>query len=178
MNAPEIIILASDEGVEAARSVAALTERARSHPTSKRYAIHARCGQCEAGDDDGGWRNRVRACAASACSLHPVRPYQDDAAAEGPTTADADDAAEAAGFDPIAKARANPKSRALAIKAYCWACQGGGKQPNVQAAIAECEVTHCAIHHVRPYRTKKPASAERAAPLVHTRPADGAADQK
>lgn len=144
------------EGSGAARSPEALHERALAHPTSKRFAIHARCAQCESGDEDPGWRDRVRGCSVKACSLNTVRPYQPDESAEDETTKE--DAQEPEGgksFDPVAKARANPKSRAMAVRAYCWTCMGGGRQPNVQSAISACSVTSCALHHVRPYRPKQ-----------------------
>lgn len=55
-------------------------------------------------------------------------------------------------LDPVAKAKANPKSRRLAIAAKCWDCQGGDADPGVIRRIRECGVTRCPLHHVRPYQ--------------------------
>jgi hypothetical protein len=54
-------------------------ERAQKSPRSLRMAITARCYQCEGEGADAGWRDRIAACNATTCALHPVRPYQDRA---------------------------------------------------------------------------------------------------
>jgi len=64
------------------------------------------------------------------------------------------DAKRAAGelvrLDPVERAKLKPKSLALAIRAKCWECAGGGQDPGTRRAIAECEVRSCPLHPVRP----------------------------
>jgi hypothetical protein len=64
-------------------------------------------------------------------------------------------------LDPIAKAKANPHSRTLAIRAKCWSCAGAGAdgQKVTRVSIATCPVTVCPLHPVRPYQSKAPSDA-------------------
>jgi hypothetical protein len=55
-------------------------------------------------------------------------------------------------LDPMEKARRNPTSRALAIAAKCWDCQGGNADPGVRRRVGECSITRCPLHPVRPYQ--------------------------
>ena len=61
-------------------------------------------------------------------------------------------------FDPIAKARANPKSLRLACSAKCWDCIGAGADPNPRQAIRDCAIRDCSLWPVRPYQTPGGAS--------------------
>jgi hypothetical protein len=65
-------------------------------------------------------------------------------------------------LDPIARARANPASRALAVKAKCFSCAGAGAdgQKVTRTAIATCPVTVCPLHPVRPYQSKSKSTNE------------------
>ena len=56
-------------------------------------------------------------------------------------------------FDPIEKAKNNPKSWRLAINAKCWDCQGGNKDPHPRWRIANCEIPDCSLYPLRPYQT-------------------------
>ncbi|QBJ80548.1 hypothetical protein DKK66_20095 (plasmid) [Aquitalea sp. USM4] len=57
-------------------------------------------------------------------------------------------------LDPIEKARTNPQSKALAIRAKCWECVGAGHDANPRQEIRDCSVTHCPLHPVRPWQSK------------------------
>jgi hypothetical protein len=56
-------------------------------------------------------------------------------------------------LDPIERARRNPQSRALAIAAKCWDCQGAGADPGTRQRIGECSITRCPLHSVRPHQS-------------------------
>jgi hypothetical protein len=51
-------------------------EKAKQKPKSLRFAINAKCYECEGEDYDPGWRSRIKHCIIPDCPLHPVRPYQ------------------------------------------------------------------------------------------------------
>lgn len=55
-------------------------------------------------------------------------------------------------LDPIAKARANPRSLRLAINGKCWDCIGAGADSNPRGAIRDCTIRDCTLWPVRPYR--------------------------
>lgn len=55
---------------------------------------------------------------------------------------------------PHEQALANPTSKAKAIRAKCWDCQGRGADPAWQRHVRECTVQLCPLWHVRPYRSK------------------------
>ena len=55
-------------------------------------------------------------------------------------------------LDPVERSKRNPKSKALAIKAMCWQCQGGGGNPSTNWLIGNCEVTGCALWPHRPWQ--------------------------
>lgn len=58
-------------------------------------------------------------------------------------------------LDPIAKARANPKSLRLAITAKCFECMGGGGDTGTRNLIRACtSAATCPLHPVRPYQVK------------------------
>lgn len=60
-------------------------EKARAKPTSLRFAVNAKCWDCQCGDADPNPRERIRSCPVTRCPLHPVRPYQrGDAEEESP----------------------------------------------------------------------------------------------
>ena len=60
--------------------------------------------------------------------------------------------AEAERLDPVERSRRNPKSKAMAIKAMCWQCMGGGGNPATPWLIGNCEVTGCALYPHRPWQ--------------------------
>ena len=46
----------------------------------------------------------------------------------------------------------NPKSRALAVAAKCYDCQGGDADPGWKWRIGNCVGTGCPLEPVRPYQ--------------------------
>lgn len=59
-------------------------------------------------------------------------------------------------LDPIAKARANPRSLRLAVTAKCFECMGGGEDTGTRKLIRACTSgATCQLHPVRPYQAKK-----------------------
>lgn len=59
-------------------------------------------------------------------------------------------------LDPIAKARANPRSLRLAVTAKCFECMGGGEDTGTRKLIRACTShTTCPLHPVRPYQAKE-----------------------
>lgn len=64
-------------------------------------------------------------------------------------------------LDPIEKARLNPQSKALAIKAKCCECMGGPDERNWQKAIQGCKSQLCPLHPVRPYQNLGKEGQER-----------------
>ncbi len=58
-------------------------------------------------------------------------------------------------LDPIAKARANPKSLRLAITAKCFECMGGGEDSGTRKLIRACTSSNCPLHPLRPYQAKE-----------------------
>ena len=57
-------------------------------------------------------------------------------------------------LDPIAKARANPKSLRLAVTAKCFECMGGGEDTGTRKLIRACTSSNCPLHPLRPYQAK------------------------
>jgi hypothetical protein len=51
-------------------------EAARQNPRSRRFAINAKCFDCQGGDADPCWQWRVGNCDISSCGLYPLRPHQ------------------------------------------------------------------------------------------------------
>ena len=51
--------------------------------------------------------------------------------------------------NPLEKAQASPKSKALAIKAKCYDCVGRDYDPGWHRRVRECPVTDCALWPVR-----------------------------
>lgn len=54
-------------------------------------------------------------------------------------------------YDPIATAKKNPQSRALAIKAFCASCIGF-PEPGWRAEIRGCTALECPLYSHRPYQ--------------------------
>lgn len=52
-------------------------------------------------------------------------------------------------LDPIEKAKRNPKSKALAIRAMCYDCAGGSK-----TEVTLCQVIKCPLYTHRPWQKK------------------------
>ena len=57
-------------------------------------------------------------------------------------------------LDPVEKAKRNPASRALAIAAKCWDCQGGDADPHPRWRIGNCQITDCPLWPLRPYQAQ------------------------
>ncbi len=57
-------------------------------------------------------------------------------------------------YDPIERAKRNPKSLRAAIDAMCWDCQGRGVDPGTRWRIGNCEITACPLYPVRPYQQR------------------------
>lgn len=55
-------------------------------------------------------------------------------------------------MSPADRARGNPQSRALAIRAKCWDCQGGDADPSTQWRIGNCTADQCPLWPVRPWQ--------------------------
>lgn len=128
---------------------------------SRPLAIAARCRQCD-GAEDPGTSQRIAHCAIQTCPLHPHRPYQPGGYRENlARLAFEAPAAPPAGtvLSPIERARFDPCSRPLAVKAYCYGCMGGQptgqRSPNgaVRRMVGQCAVVSCAIWDVRPWQT-------------------------
>ena len=51
-------------------------EKAKMKPRSLRFAVNAKCYECEGDGADPGWRGRIKECIIPDCPLFPVRPYQ------------------------------------------------------------------------------------------------------
>lgn len=58
-------------------------------------------------------------------------------------------------MSPIEKARANPRSKAMAIRAFCFQCVG---EEQAVSTIRECASVNCPLHGHRPYRSKDDAA--------------------
>ena len=52
-------------------------------------------------------------------------------------------------LDPLEKAKRNPKSKVLAIRAYCYDCCGG-----VKTEVTLCPSTNCPLWLHRPWQSK------------------------
>ena len=66
--------------------------------------------------------------------------------------------------NPIVRAKKNPNSRALAMKAMCFSCQGGTSERLPDSgwrwAIGNCLVLDCPLHSWRPFQEKMGKKAE------------------
>lgn len=58
-------------------------------------------------------------------------------------------------LDPMEKARQNPKSKVLAIRAYCWDCVGGSR-----TEVTLCPSTNCPLWLHRPWQKKENDDSE------------------
>lgn len=52
-------------------------------------------------------------------------------------------------LDPLEKAAANPKSKALAIKAKCYDCVGRDADPGWRDRVRGCQIMICPLWNVR-----------------------------
>lgn len=68
---------------------------------------------------------------------------------------------------PAEVARENPKSKALAIWAKCWDCEGAGADPGWQRRVHSCVVTACPLWPVRPYQ-REDRRGHLHPPSIHT----------
>ncbi len=57
---------------------------------------------------------------------------------------------QAVRLNPIDRAKANPNSKAMAIRAMCYHCVGGERAVD---SIRNCTTTHCGLYARRPYQT-------------------------
>lgn len=55
-------------------------ERAKTKPTSLRYAIAAKCWECAGAGQDPNTRQTIAECTVHSCPLHSHRPYQQERA--------------------------------------------------------------------------------------------------
>lgn len=117
---------------------------------SQKLAIRARCWQCVSGDDDAAGQRRIAECTLRKCPLWSVRPYMPKVTEDKPPLPPAIDMKDVRRGDFAARAVAQPGSRALSIKGYCFDCMGGVKEVNTSRRIAACNVGHCALWAVRP----------------------------
>jgi hypothetical protein len=62
--------------------------------------------------------------------------------------------------DPLERAKANPRSKKLAIYATCFDCQGGSSDSGVVKRIRECAITRCPLLSHRPYQKTKANTIE------------------
>lgn len=53
-------------------------------------------------------------------------------------------------LNPLEKAKTNPKSRSLAIRAKCYDCVGQDADPAWHRRVRECEFTECPLWEFRP----------------------------
>ena len=53
-------------------------------------------------------------------------------------------------LSPLEKAKLNPKSRVLAIKAFCFDCIG--QEPGWRNEIKRCPSKNCPLFGLRPYK--------------------------
>lgn len=128
-------------------------------PHRRPLAMAARCYQC-AGSADPNVTRRIAECPIVVCSLHPHRSPQDGGYRENLAALKArlPPAPPGAVLSPMERARLNPESRALAVRAYCYDCMGG--QPvgdvntngNLRKMVGDCSVTSCALWDVRPWQ--------------------------
>lgn len=58
-------------------------------------------------------------------------------------------------LNPVEKAKANPGSLKLAIRAHCWTCSGAGADPGTKFHVRDCKVHNCALWPHRPWQTAK-----------------------
>ncbi len=57
-------------------------------------------------------------------------------------------------YDPIERAKRNPKSLRAAIDGKCWDCQGRNADPAPRWRIGNCECADCTLYPVRPYQSR------------------------
>ncbi len=119
-------------------------------------SIRCECFNCVGADHDQNPVGRIKLCGISTCTLWLLRPYR-----SGSIKADIQEACAAVEpvakrvvLDPATRARLNPQSRALAIRAYCWQCQGAGSNRNTGHLISACENYKCGVWDTRPYQQK------------------------
>lgn len=58
-------------------------------------------------------------------------------------------------LNPAQKAKANPGSIKMAVKAHCWVCCGAGADPGVKLQVRDCTVKACNLWPHRPWQTAK-----------------------
>jgi hypothetical protein len=58
-------------------------------------------------------------------------------------------------LNPIEKAKKNPKSLTMAVRAKCFECCGSGQDSNVRQTVADCTVHLCPLHPHRPWQNKR-----------------------
>jgi hypothetical protein len=58
-------------------------------------------------------------------------------------------------LNPVEKAKANPGSVKMAVKAHCWTCCGAGADPGVKLHVRDCSVKSCNLWPHRPWQNAK-----------------------
>ena len=58
-------------------------------------------------------------------------------------------------LNPVEKAKANPGSLKLAIRAHCWTCCGAGADPGTKFHVRDCRSFSCALWPHRPWQNAK-----------------------
>lgn len=74
-------------------------------------------------------------------------------------------------LNPVEKARQNPKSKSLAIRAMCYSCVGG---EHAVQTIRHCTSRDCPLYPVRPYQVGSTEEAEELNPVVASEEEAGA----
>lgn len=143
---------------------------ARRRPESLSEAIKAECYNCVGGSHDAGGTDRIKHCPITRCEIWLLRPYQPSGKqlAIGAAKASAAQPAAHAVLDPVSRSQANPQSRRLAIRAYCWVCYGAGHNANTGRLIGRCENYKCGLWDVRPYQGKTEEAAADEKPAEET----------
>ncbi len=68
-------------------------------------------------------------------------------------------------LNPIDKAKKNPNSLKLAIRAMCWTCEGKDNDPGVKQRVSLCSISSCPLWLHRPWQSIKDHASESALDL-------------
>lgn len=123
-------------------------------PLSRPKAIRCACYNCVGGDADPNPTGRIKTCAIVECPLYLLRPYRIGTVKAGikASALVAEKLPAKERVDPVTRARGNPQSHRLAVRAYCWQCMGNGGNANTPRLIATCETYKCGLWDIRPYQ--------------------------
>lgn len=73
-------------------------------------------------------------------------------------------------LNPVEKAKENPGSLKLAVKAHCWTCCGAGADAGVKFHVRDCAVKSCSLWPHRPWQTIKGGLAMNAEGVLEVAP--------